>query len=420
MFALLFAAIGPSGCASDRAGEPGSHCSGKCDDPGSDPGLVTIPIVDPAGAPHGEWLVQTNIGGQDFTMLLDVGSASLAVAGSTCDNCYGVTPLYKPGASGVDQGMMATATPYGDGTWWSGEIYRDGVSLGHGLPTTSLPFVSITEQGKKFFVENHYQGIVGMTVSGVAVAGTRSYFDALIDTGFPAIMSLEQCTVDGTMWLGGYDPTHAAEEPSYTPLVDHIPTYNNYTLYGVQFDSMSIGAVELGATPADFGTPILDTGYQWFNVSPAVDAAALAAINGLSGFHALFGQEELFDNGCIEMMGVTPEMLDAQLPPMVVRMPATSPTAPDVTLTVPASRSYFVPVDGYYCYALKSSPGAPPVAGWGFLRAFVTVIDREHNRVGFAPDLGCSHAAHASSGPPFHVVPPRWKTDGDSLSTSTE
>ena len=51
---------------------------------------------------------------QQFSLLIDTGSTSLAVAGNNCSTCNGlVTGFYEPGPSATAEGVF-TSTLYGD------------------------------------------------------------------------------------------------------------------------------------------------------------------------------------------------------------------------------------------------------------------------------------------------------------------
>jgi hypothetical protein len=87
---------------------------------------TTTPIT---GCPFGNFAVPVVLNATSFQLILDTGSATLAVAGATCDNCRDVTPLWRPspGAS-VNQSHTAISI-YGDGSSWQANVWRDRVTL---------------------------------------------------------------------------------------------------------------------------------------------------------------------------------------------------------------------------------------------------------------------------------------------------
>jgi hypothetical protein len=214
-------------------------------------------------------------------MDLDTGSTTIGVAGAACTSCatVGVSPLYMPGTYAIDQNKTAS-TQYADGSSWGGEIYQDATGLAHGTPSVALAIVDIKNQ-TQFFVDNTYQGIFGLGAPENAEPNTGAYFDAIKATGEPAVMAFELYDTDGTMWLGGFDPTTATAAPSYTPLIA-ITTNNPF--YRIDITGMSIGTTAVGTGAATFQQPTVDTGTTLFYVPTMVERAALNAINGSTGF----------------------------------------------------------------------------------------------------------------------------------------
>jgi hypothetical protein len=203
------------------------------------------------------------------------------------------------------------------------------------------------------------------------------------------------------MWLGGYDAAAASAAPTYTPM---LPITDNDPFYAVNVDDLKLGGTSLGySTAADFQEPIIDTGTSLFYLPTAIFKAALKAINASSGMQTLFGGQQLTSMGCVKTPGVTSAMVDADLPALSLSLPSVTAGAPDVTVTAPASLSYlYENGDGEFCIAIANGgTSAASTLGLTFLRAFVTVIDTEHGRIGFAPDTGCA------AGGGLRVVHPR-------------
>jgi hypothetical protein len=204
-------------------------------------------------------------------------------------------------------------------------------------------------------------------------------------------MAFELCDTSGTMWLGGFDATRAAAAPSYTPLV---PIDSNNPYYAIDITSMAIGSTSVGTGAATFQKPVVDTGTTLFYVPTPVDSAVLQAINGDAGFKALFGTQQLRDDGCVTATGVTPAMVDAMLPPLTMTMPNITPGGPDISFTVAPMLSYILDGgNGMYCYAMYDGGNVDGTTmGDAIMRAFITVFDIDHHQVGFAPELGCGLA----------------------------
>ncbi len=352
------------------------------------PTYATLPLTSPTGTFYD---IQATVGTQTFALDVDTGSTSMAVAGSTCSSCTGVTPLYTPGASATDQHQTSSSV-YGEGSGWTGEIYQDMFALGQGTPSVSMDFVSITMQTGQFFEENEFQGILGLGPAALALRGTTSYVTKATAAGVVPVLGFELCGTSGTLWLGGYDAAAASSALAYTPLVS-----NGY--YQVNVDDMAIGGTSLGFKAASFNEPVFDTGTTEIELPTTIFDAMVAQINESPGMAALFPSQTLgASNACLRGKGVTAAMVDAQLPALEVSFPSAVAGAPDFTLTAAPSQSYLLEMEaGFFCPGIAdggTGTTAFSILGDTFLRAFVSVIDLQKMRVGFAPDVGCASQAH--------------------------
>jgi hypothetical protein len=173
----------------------------------------------------------------------------------------------------------------------------------------------------------------------------------------------------------------------------------NNPFYAVNVTDMGIGGTSLGFGSTTFQNPIVDTGTSLFYIPTPVDTALLAAVNASAGFKALFPGSTLSDNNCA--MGastVTDAMVDAMLPKMSMSFPAETGGG-NVTVSAAASQSYLYQMSpGQYCFAFADGGSGQQyfgVMGDTVLRAFLTVVDVENNRVGFGTDGGCAMASAA-------------------------
>ena len=359
---------------------------------GDKPPFYAIPLTT---AEDAFWMPTLNVGGQSFLMDLDTGSTSTAIAGTSCADCGNVSPLYMPGASAMDQNNTAFTT-YADGTGWMGEIYSDSIGLGSGTPNVDVNIVDISTQvvgstGMAGFFdgENDYQGILGMGPPELAEPGTGAYFEAATQAGLEPVMAFELCVDGGTMWLGGYDATHAQGDVQYTTMLP-IDAQNN-PFYAVNISSMSMGGMTV-AMGSDFGPePIVDTGTTFLLMPTNAVTALIGNVNASSGFKTLFPGTTLDDenNPCTGSGSVTDDMVDAMLPPLEMSFPNKNGGA-DITFTVPALESYmFDGGGGQFCLGVADGDGFTTL-GDQFMQAFVTVIDVGNSQVGLALDSGCS------------------------------
>ncbi len=347
---------------------------------------AALPLTTPDGS---FYTVLLDINSVDFALDIDTGSATVGIAAATCTGCP-VTPEYTPTPTAVDTGMQ-TSQMYADGSGWSGEIITDKLGLQHTTPAVDVSFVAISRQAGGFFSDNSYQGILGLGPAALLVGISTSYVDAVKAASVAPIMSFEFCALDGTMWLGGFDATHAASPVQFTPM---IPQSGPDQFYTVNLSDMGLGGTSLGFGSTTFQNPIVDTGTSLFYIPTEVDTALLVGINKSAGFKALFPGSALDDNNCA--MGattITNAMVDAMLPPMSLSFPAESGTG-NITVSAPASQSYiYEKTAGEWCFAFADGGSGQQyfgVMGDSILRAFLTVVDIENQRVGFGTDGGCA------------------------------
>ena len=361
-------------------------------------GVYAIPLATPTGQDLGMlYTASFTASGGTFQLDLDSGSTTTGVAAASCSQCSGLSPLYQPGTGATDEHQTAS-TAYADGSRWSGEIFDDMVNLGAGSPDVPVKIVSITSQ-KQFFYGNEYQGILGLGPDALLETGTTSYYDSMVAAGLTSTMAYELCPNNGTMWLGGFDASHAMGTPQFTPM---LTTDVNQDFYAVDMTDMAIGGTSLGVGSSTFDDPIIDTGTSLFYIPDAAETALLAAVNASTGFKALFPNQTLSESGsgCVmAAAGTTDAMVDAMLPDMSMTF------AGGVTISAKASVSYLMNSGGgQYCLVVNSGGNnGDATMGDTILRAFVTIVDVGHGQVGFAPQAHCVAPALANA--PFRGAP---------------
>ena len=155
-----------------------------------------------------------------------------------------MSPLYSPGRG-------ATATGKSD----SADIRRQQRLVGQHLLRLGGLDARHPERVarlRRHHVAEHEPGILrGQRVpghlrhgpGGAPHPGTTAYFDPVTAAGVAKTMGFELCPTDGTIWLGGYDETHAASTPQYTPI---LTTGDNADFYSVDMTAMAIGGTNLG------------------------------------------------------------------------------------------------------------------------------------------------------------------------------
>ena len=378
-------------------------------------GVYAIPLTTPTGDDQGFlYAPAVTASGKTFLLDLDTGSTVTGIASTTCTGCTGLSPLYAPGTGAMATGNTDSAQ-YADGSGWSGSVYSDMVGLGQGSPAVKLDFVAITSQDQ-FFSGNENQGILGIGPSALLDSGTTAYPDQLKAAGVAAVMAFELCPTDGTMWLGGFDDSHMASAPQYTPL---LATGVNKDFYSVNMTGMSLGATSLGISAATFDNPIVDTGTSLFYIPSTAETALIKDINMSAAYKALFPGQTLTDPtnsnsqtaGCANATaGTTAATVDAMLPPLSMTFAGMG--GGSITLSVPATASYFYDAGGgQFCLGIfGGGDQGDATMGDMFMRAFVTVIDLANKKVGFSPTSHCAapaehvaHRIHEVGRGPHHV-----------------
>ncbi len=320
-------------------------------------------------------------GKQTFDVIVDTGSTTLGLAGSTCSNC-GVTPAYTPGSSAMDQHTTSSAE-YGDMSMWMAENFSDTVAI-TGDTAVTMRFANITSQTGFFHQGFPNQGILGFAGQQIAAPGTDSYIAKRMMAGLGENFAFQLCPDDGTLWFGSADPSAEASPEQNTPMV---PITNSQPYYELSINSANVGSASIGLS----GDAVVDTGTSIMVMSSATVNAMISQITGASGYATIFGTQTLTgDATAIDCLNATatPDQVDAALPPFSITLPDTSNGS--FTLTVPATQSYFVPISGQYCFGVASVDGLPTILGDAFLRGFVTTFDVENSQFGLAPQQGCA------------------------------
>ncbi len=382
LLAILVAACGNSASHGTPDAAHGGSDAAANPDSSTPPGLAVIPLTSPDGT---FYAAQVAVGAQSFAMVVDTGSSSAAVAGSSCTGCA-VNPRYTPGSGAMDMHRTAMAQ-YGSGSW-TGEIFTDALGLGAGTPAVNVAFASITSE-MTFFDgnQNAFQGLLGLGGDGLLTTGTTSYLDQVVATGIKDVESFELCDANGgKMWLGGFDPAATASAPQFTAMSGQLP------YYAVQLQNMQLGSTSLGLTAS---TAIVDTGTSLFYVSQAVANAVLAKANMATT--GVFSGQFTSQQGiycATAQSGVTSAQIDAAMAPLTLTFPDGNGST--FTVSAPATRSYLLDLGGgMWCIGVVASaqiPSGVVLMGDIGLRGFVTVFDRVNHKVGFAPDAGCPAA----------------------------
>lgn len=318
------------------------------------------------------------IGTQSFSVLVDTGSSTTAIAGSSCTTCGGADPVYIPGPTAQNQHRVVTAV-YGSGSW-TGGTYSDEVSFA-GFSTTRLIF-GVVDSASNFFVKafcqhawnkaNTYQGILGLAYPSLAVGNTQAY----IDSAGLQVFAIQVCLNSGRLWLDGFDDTYFNTSAlQYTPIIQEL--WYVVSMTDVSVNSGSIGHVS-------YGTVLVDSGTSLF-ILPTLPYAALVTSLLSNPNIATYFSAGFFDNGgCIT------------LPDPIPAFPTMELTLDGARLVMPAIQSYLIKQydsDGtlFYCSGIYDGglTNDVTVLGYSILNNYVTIFDRANSRVGFAQGFFC-------------------------------
>jgi cathepsin D len=379
-----------SGHVDDDASAPES---GTPTEAGPPPGVLAVPL---SSCTSDVYSASISVGGtQTFQVIVDTGSSTLGIASSTCTTCN-VTPEYSPGSTAVDQNMM-TNIQYASGSW-SGEVYQDQVAVG---PSQAAPVkLAAIDTQTDFFepmqcdsTSGSIQGIIGFGPPLAVAKGTNLWFNSWVTTSsLPDIFATELCETGGTLWLGGYDPSHTTAAPQYTPKAAELESY----YHAVTLTSITVGTTTVPVASNSLPYTVMDTGTSVFLMDSTPYAALSAAIESNAMFSSIFGATffpAASNNpqpNC-STSTQTKAALDAALPPLTLNFGA----SPGITVKALPTESYLLQAGGGWCTALVgydfAGSGAPiaSIMGAAALKSNVVIFDQVQNRIGFAPHAPC-------------------------------
>jgi hypothetical protein len=350
---------------------------------------------------------------QSFTLSLDTGSSTTAIAASGCAGCSDVVPQFVSTATTEDE-ARSVSSAFGDLSVWSGECVSDLLEIADATQPVRTSFVAITNQSGFFqsldcngnpASSSPVQGVLAMGPPDLLLTGTQDFFSQLVAGSRASdIFTVELCPAGGgRLWLGSSDPESLAKPLQYTALVDPSGADRSGGMGSVFWEVHAQG-FGMGAEPLNGGTDaILDTGTTVNLLPTSVYQDILGALRTSDAFVALFGQNGYADlftrNQCdAPLNGESIDEINAALPRLRVSFPDVDGGV--FTLDVPATGAYLSVLgsgaSSKYCYGMLDAsqggvggggPGA--ILGAVFMSAFVTVFDLGNNRIGLAPQGRC-------------------------------
>jgi hypothetical protein len=281
------------------------------------------------------------------------------------------------------------------------------VSVGS-TPSAPVDFVAIDTQSDFFTpamcdsTSGGMQGILGLGPSAAAITGTDAFFDQFVATyHVPDVFATELCDTEGTLWLGGFDPTFTTAAPQYTPLAD---SFISQYYYAVNLASITVAGTSVPVGSDQYPDSVVDTGTSIFILPTTAFNAITTAIAATPAFQSLInsGDAGAPDGGvsaaaswfsdpdnCVSLSSTKAE-LDAMLPPLTLVFGS----SPSIQVQALPTESYLESYEGEWCpalYAMAPGPDFPlaSIIGSPVLRSNIVIFDRANNRVGFAPHTAC-------------------------------
>ncbi|KAK6078899.1 eukaryotic aspartyl protease [Seiridium cupressi] len=243
------------------------------------------PITDQTqlGSEDVAYYGSVGIGGQNFNVIFDTGSADVWVPGPSCTRAKGCVHTSKYDQGGSDLGTK-TSIQYGSGAT-EGENYVDEFTIA-GLTATNQTLISVTTASG--FTQIDADGLAGMAFSTIAQDNGTTFFENLVAQG--AVQADEfgfylgrvsgGTQKDSELTLGGRDST------KYTGEFVTVPV-SSQTYWQIDLDGVKVGGSTVANTQ---GQAAIDTGTTILLAPTAAAAAVFAQIKGSFGL-TLEGQK---------------------------------------------------------------------------------------------------------------------------------
>ena len=346
-----------------------------------------------------------SVNGNDlpFTVILDSGSADLAIATTACDStCSGIPgafPFYSAGPAVPNFAGVPPALSYGSAALW-GYVFTEHLQL-LGLPEVGIHMLGILRQQGLLrpvtctlgdAARYTYTGILGFGPDETAQYNDASIVGLLAAAGVPKIFAPALCAGPeggGRLYIGGYDSSVIMAPPLYTPLhaagkgPDGQPLYRGYL---VQVSGIRIQGYDLGLY-AENSFWLVDTGTNFLGLPPVVAANAAVMLDEpmkqLTGIADFFARQL-----CTAAIAVTPTQLDAALPNLDFSFPSVTQ---GVTITLSAVASMYTTynmfANGTYQYCSFTTSDAAGNAGANILPNTLMVRSFPSTGFGFMTSL---------------------------------
>merc|ERR1719313_1656717 len=325
---------------------------------------ANIPISDYQNA---QFYGPIKIGGQDFQVIFDTGSANVWVPGKACGftTCWLHHKYDETKSQTYQKDGRKFEVQYGSGPV-EGIFSKDTVSLGS-IEVKEQAFAEVSKVSfgplNLAFAAGKFDGLLGLGFKSISQYNIPTPFETMIDQKLIsepvfAFYLPDDASAQGELVFGGIDQSHFTGD-----LVDVPLTSESY--WEVSMDSMKFGSTSVVSSPTK---AIIDSGTSLL-AGPAAQVAALAKQAGAT---SVAGGKE-FSLDCSKL---------STLPNLEVTLGGQSFSL--------APTDYVLQVSGQCLFAFTGIDVPPPrgplwIMGDIFMRKYYCVFDYTGKRVRMAP-----------------------------------
>ena len=216
--------------------------------------------------PDDVYYTDINIGNgetrQKFSVIVDTGSATIAIPCKGCSNCGSQHNHFdKDKSSSVVVTTNAYSQCYGEGSCNSGKLYNDKICIGTTCPVSeaaSIDFGCCTSYAPNF-KRQKADGIIGIAHGNTLIKKLQQQH-SLEKYQFALCLGRK----DGIFSIGGYETSRHDQTIGWTPL-----HYQSGIFYAVGVDKMIIGEKDV-SMPSTFEKPFFDAGSSYTFIPTAI------------------------------------------------------------------------------------------------------------------------------------------------------
>eukprot|EP00746_Dinoflagellata_sp_MGD_P145801 gnl/MRDRNA2_/MRDRNA2_78368_c0_seq2.p1 gnl/MRDRNA2_/MRDRNA2_78368_c0~~gnl/MRDRNA2_/MRDRNA2_78368_c0_seq2.p1 ORF type:complete len:539 (-),score=80.49 gnl/MRDRNA2_/MRDRNA2_78368_c0_seq2:62-1678(-) len=343
--------------------------------------IVRIPLQRTPSLRCQHYYGAIKIGGQEFKVVFDTGSANLWVPSKTCDSCTcGSHPRYdKSKSSAYEEDGRRYSVGYDMGLI-EGVFSKDTVTIGdidvQGQPFAEVSRVDIglVEEGVSAFPSDPWDGVMGLGFKSISEYGIPTPFESMIRQNLISkamfAFYLHEDPTQGELVIGGLDESHYTGELHDVPLI-------SADFWEVRLDALRVGQKTVVQKPQ---RAIFDSG-NW----------------------ALAGPTELVDV-LAEQAGATP--LANWSPRMYTIDRSKKDSLPNLDVTI-GGKTFTLSPEDYTITVLDEDKevtvaaflGLPPeedpmwIVGDVFMRKYYCIFDYGNKKMRIAPIAKSAHAS---------------------------